>query len=67
MIDIHPPHHAATTRRDFFIHIDTIVIGLCIAVGLEQLHPVRTALEIKWVLTFETATSPTPTYLLAGL
>jgi hypothetical protein len=36
MIDIHPPHHAATTRRDFFIHIATIVIGLIIAVGLEQ-------------------------------
>ena len=36
MIDIHPPHHAATTWRDFFIHIATIVLGLCIAVGLEQ-------------------------------
>jgi hypothetical protein len=29
-------HHAATTWRDFFIHIATIVIGLLIAVGLEQ-------------------------------
>jgi len=36
MIDIHPPHHAATTSRDFFIHIATIVIGLLIAVALEQ-------------------------------
>jgi hypothetical protein len=36
MLDIHPPHHAATTRRDFFIHIATIVIGLLIAIGLEQ-------------------------------
>ncbi len=36
MIDIHPPHHAASTWRDFFIHIATIVVGLCIAVGLEQ-------------------------------
>ena len=36
MIDIHPPHHAATTWRDFFIHIATIVLGLLIAIGLEQ-------------------------------
>jgi len=36
MLDIHPAHHAATTWRDFFIHIATIVIGLMIAVGLEQ-------------------------------
>ena len=36
MLDIHPPHHAANTWRDFFIHIITIVIGLLIAVGLEQ-------------------------------
>lgn len=36
MLDVHPPHHAVDTWRDFFIHIATIVIGLCIAVGLEQ-------------------------------
>ena len=36
MLDVHPPHHAASTWRDFFIHIATIVVGLCIAVGLEQ-------------------------------
>ena len=36
MLDVHPPHHAATTWRDFFIHIITIVIGLLIAIGLEQ-------------------------------
>jgi hypothetical protein len=36
MLDVHPPHHAATTWRDFFIHIATIVLGLIIAVGLEQ-------------------------------
>jgi hypothetical protein len=36
MLDIHPAHHAATTWRDFFIHIATIVIGLLIAIGLEQ-------------------------------
>ncbi len=36
MLDIHPPHHAANTWRDFLIHIATIVIGLLIAIGLEQ-------------------------------
>src|SRR3984957_4462768 len=36
MLDVHPAHHAANSWRDFFIHIATIVIGLLIAVGLEQ-------------------------------
>src|ERR1039458_4923029 len=33
MLDIHPAQHAASTWRDFFIHIATIVLGLMIAVG----------------------------------
>jgi hypothetical protein len=37
MLDVHPAHHAASTWRDFFIHIATIVLGLIIAVGLEQM------------------------------
>lgn len=37
MLDVHPPEHAAHTWRDFLIHIATIVVGLFIAVGLEQL------------------------------
>jgi hypothetical protein len=36
MLDVHPPHEAAHTWKDFLIHIATIVIGLIIAVGLEQ-------------------------------
>jgi hypothetical protein len=36
MLDVHPPEHAAHSWRDFFIHIATIVIGLLIAIGLEQ-------------------------------
>ncbi len=36
MLDVHPAHHAATTWRDFFVHIATIVLGLIIAIGLEQ-------------------------------
>ena len=36
MLDVHPPHEAAHTWKDFFIHIATITIGLLIAIGLEQ-------------------------------
>ncbi|MEO8742467.1 MAG: hypothetical protein ABI365_04660 [Lysobacteraceae bacterium] len=36
MLDIHVPEHATRTWRDFFIHIATIVVGLLIAIGLEQ-------------------------------
>ncbi len=36
MLDIHVPEHSTRTWRDFFIHIATIVIGLLIAIGLEQ-------------------------------
>lgn len=36
MLDVHPAHHAATTWREFFIHIATIILGLVIAIGLEQ-------------------------------
>ena len=37
MLDIHPAQHAASTWREFFIHIATIVLGLMIAVSLEQM------------------------------
>jgi hypothetical protein len=36
MLDVHPAHHAATSWKEFFVHIATIVLGLLIAVGLEQ-------------------------------
>ena len=36
MLDVHPAPHAAHGWRDFFVHIVTIVIGLLIALGLEQ-------------------------------
>ena len=36
MLDVHPPEHTPHSWRDFFIHIATIVLGLLIAVGLEQ-------------------------------
>jgi hypothetical protein len=36
VIDIHPPHHGGITRRDFFVHLFTVVLGILIAIGLEQ-------------------------------
>lgn len=36
MLDVHPPHKAAHSWKDFFIHIATICVGLLIAIGLEQ-------------------------------
>jgi hypothetical protein len=37
MLDVHAPHAPVHSWREFFIHIATIVIGLCIAVGIEQI------------------------------
>ena len=36
MLDVHPPHAAAHSWRDFFVHIAAISVGLLIAIGLEQ-------------------------------
>jgi len=51
MLDVHPAPHAASTWREFFIHIATIVLGLLIAVGLEQtvelVHRHREAREAR--------------------
>ncbi len=35
-MEVHPPHHSLHSWRDFFVHIATIVVGLLIAIGLEQ-------------------------------
>ncbi len=36
MLEIHAPHESIHTWTSFFVHIATIVLGLFIAVGLEQ-------------------------------
>jgi len=36
MLDVHAPHEVMHTWKSFFIHIATIVVGLFIAVALEQ-------------------------------
>src|ERR1700689_4229126 len=35
-MEVHPPDHPIRNLRDFLVHILTIVIGLLIAIGLEQ-------------------------------
>lgn len=57
MLDVHPPHTPTHTWRDFLLHIATIVVGLLIAVGLEQLvetlhhrhqlHEARRAIHVE--------------------
>lgn len=36
MIDVHEPEHRISGKRDFFLHLFTITIGLLIALGLEN-------------------------------
>ena len=54
MLDVHPPHAATHTWRDFFIHIATITVGLLIAVGIEQIvehvHQRRQVVELREAL-----------------
>jgi len=57
MLDVHPPHEAAHTWKDFFIHIATICVGLLIAIGLEQtveaLHRAHERRDLQTALTRE--------------
>jgi hypothetical protein len=57
MLDIHDAHHAANGWKEFFVHIATIVLGLLIAVGLEQtveyIHHRREVQEIRKALVQE--------------
>jgi hypothetical protein len=57
MLDVHPPQHTPHTWRDFFIHIATIVLGLVIAIGLEQMveyiHHGREVAETREALLAE--------------
>lgn len=57
MLDVHPPHEAPHTWKTFFIHIAAIVVGLLIAVGLEQtveyFHHRHQVAEIRNALLIE--------------
>jgi hypothetical protein len=64
MLDVHPIHAPVHGWRDFFIHIATIVVGLCIAVGIQQtvefahnryqLRELREALRLERQEAYET-------------
>jgi hypothetical protein len=57
MLDIHAPYEVVHTWKGFFIHIATIVIGLLIAIGLEQtvevLHHRHQVAEAREALRLE--------------
>lgn len=36
-MDIHPPHEAIMTKKQFFIHLSMVTLGILIALGLEGL------------------------------
>ena len=65
-MEVHPPDHAIRSWRDFIIHIATIVVGLLIAIGLEQsvealhhrhlLHQAREQLREEMALNRRTLT-----------
>jgi hypothetical protein len=61
MLDVHAPHDAVHTWKSFFIHLATIVIGLLIAVCLEQsvewLHHRHQLREARRELTTELDTN----------
>lgn len=40
-MEVHPPHGAVHSWRDFWIHLGTIAVGLLIAISLEQ--------SVEWV------------------
>jgi len=57
MLDVHAPYEVVHTWKGFFIHIATIVIGLLIAIGLEQtvevLHHRHQVAEAREALRLE--------------
>jgi hypothetical protein len=61
MIDIHPPGHAPMTLREFFTHLFIIILGILIAIGLEQsveyLHHRHLAAEARRALLAERDTN----------
>jgi len=57
MIEVHEPHEAVHSWKDAFIHIAIIVVGLLIAVGLdeaaEHFHHMRQVRETREALNKE--------------
>jgi hypothetical protein len=57
LLDVHPIHAPVRAWRDFFIHIAIIVVGLCIAVGIQQtvefVHHRHQLTELRQALRLE--------------
>jgi hypothetical protein len=57
LLEVHPIHAPVRAWRDFFIHIATIVVGLCIAVGIQQtvefVHHRHQLTELRQALRLE--------------
>ena len=58
MLDVHPPHEGIHTWKQFLLHMSTIVLGLLIAIGLEQsvegLHRAQERKELRESLARDT-------------
>ena len=51
MLDVHPPHEPIHSWKAYLLHMSTIVLGLLIAIGLEQsveaIHRARETRELR--------------------
>jgi hypothetical protein len=58
MLDVHPPHEPIHTWKEYLLHMSTIVLGLLIAIGLEQtvelIHRNNERSELRESLKHET-------------
>jgi hypothetical protein len=58
MLDVHPPHEPIHTWKEYLLHMSTIVLGLLIAIGLEQsvelIHRARERQELREFLQRDT-------------
>ncbi len=58
MLDVHPPHQPIHTWKEYLLHMSTIVLGLLIAIGLEQsvevIHRARERQELRESLQRDT-------------
>jgi hypothetical protein len=58
MLDVHPPHHPIHSWKEYLLHMSTIVLGLLIAIGLEQsvekIHRASERNELRESLKHET-------------
>jgi hypothetical protein len=58
MLDVHPPHNPIGAWKEYLLHMSTIVLGLLIAIGLEQsveaVHRARERSDLRESLQRET-------------